>query len=44
MSKCSKCGLPESEERPLFEMRIELTDEYWMLCDPCIEDFTEWLE
>ena len=43
MSECSRCGTVESESLPLYEMEIQLTGEYWMMCEPCIEKFTEWL-
>ena len=44
MTACSRCGRVESEDLPLFELEIQLTEEYWMLCDPCLDEFTEWLE
>lgn len=44
MGECERCGDTETEENPLFEMGIQLTEEYWMLCDPCIDSFEEWIE
>jgi len=28
---------------PLIEVKVPLTGEYWMLCDPCIDDLDRFL-
>lgn len=41
---CENCGNVEDEENALIEVRIPLTGEYWMLCDPCIDAVKRFIE
>ena len=42
--KCEKCGQEETEMVPLIEVRVPLTDEFWMLCDPCIDNVKRYID
>jgi len=44
MAECAKCGVQESERKPLYELRIPVSDEWWMMCDPCLDDMVEWID
>lgn len=40
---CYKCGKIGDDRNPLIEVSIDLTGEYWNLCDPCIDKMVDWL-
>jgi len=42
--RCERCGRPESDVGRLIPLDIQITNETWDLCDPCIDAFEEWVE
>jgi hypothetical protein len=43
-SKCHRCESEETDRNPLIEVKIPLTGESWLVCDPCINDMVDWLD